>query len=530
MSPYDCITFQNSGYFSDIMVDYLNQSESIRPFYNRFPTLANFKLQIEEKKSFSSEHRDVLVDSLLGQYSNLTTSELTRQHIESLREPTTFSVTTGHQLNLFTGHLYFLYKIVSVINLCKELKSEYSDHNFVPVFWMATEDHDFEEINHFYLHGKKITWNRTSSGAVGELNTQGLEDVFKVFAEEIGSSKNADYLKSLFEKAYLKHDNLTAATRYLVNELFSEYGLVIIDGNDNALKSLFAPYVKNELLNQTSFKKVSDTIEDFRYSIQVNPREINLFYLDKNLRERIIKENDTYVINNTDLRFSEAEILKLVETHPERFSPNVIMRPLYQEVILPNICYTGGGGELAYWLELKSFFEEVKVPFPILLLRNSVLLVTEKQNRQREKLHLSYADLFEKQAALINRKTNEFSETDLDFSTLKKQLEHQFGLLKRVVLKTDKSFEGAVNAQERKQIKGLENLEKRLLKANKKYFADRLEQIISLQNQLFPNQTLQERVANFSEFYEAYGKNLIDRLFEEQKPLKQEFNIVLGED
>src|SRR5690606_8119455 len=382
-------------------------------------------------------------------------------------------------------------------NLTKELKSEYPDYNFVPVFWMATEDHDFEEINHFYLHKKKITWNREAGGAVGELDTQGLEEVYQVFSDEIGTSKNAEYLKKLFHDAYLKHHNLTDATRYLVNELFSEYGLVIIDGNDKDLKSLFTPYIKNELLNQTSFKKVSETIEDFPYPVQVNPREINLFYLDNNLRERIIKEHDSYIINNTDLRFSENEILALVDSNPEKFSPNVIMRPLYQEVILPNLCYTGGGGELAYWLELKSSFEASQVPFPILLLRNSVLLVSEKQNRKREKLNLSFSDLFEKQPELINRKTNEFSETEINFSALKQQLQQQFELLKEAVQRTDKSFEGAVNAQERKQIKGLENLEKRLLKANKRYFADRLEQIISLQNELFPNQSLQERIANF---------------------------------
>ncbi len=522
----DYITFQNSGYFSKIMIDYLNQSENVKQLYNRFPSLENFKLQIEEKQNFSPENRTVLVDSLNKQYQNLIVSEEVQTNINLLKSEKTFTITTGHQLNLFTGHLYFLYKIISVINLTKELKTKYSDYNFVPVFWLASEDHDFEEINHFHLHGKTISWNRKANGAVGELDTNGLDEVFKVFSTEIGISQNAEFLKNLFENAYLKHQNLTDATRYLVNELFSEYGLVIIDGNDKKLKNLFAPYVKNELLNQTSFTKVSETIKNFPYNIQVNPREINLFYLDKNLRERIIKEENSYLINNTDLKFSEREILDLVASNPEKFSPNVIMRPLYQEVILPNLCYVGGGGELAYWLELKSSFEEVKVPFPVLLLRNSVLLVTGKQNKKREKLSLSFSDLFEKQPNLINRKTTEFSEIDIDFSQLKNQLQKQFETLQKATLKTDKSFVGAVNAQEKKQIKGLENLEKRLLKANKKYFSDKLGQITSLQNELFPNQNLQERVGNFSEFYAEYGKNLIEKLFEEQKPLSREFLVL----
>src|SRR5690606_7833848 len=354
--PSDCITFQNSGYFSEIVIDYLTQSEKIKPFYRHFPTLGNFKLQVEEKQNFSSENRKILTQALLQQYEGLVISEATQKNIDLLNEKQTFTITTGHQLSLFTGHLYFVYKIISVIKLCGQLKKEYPESDLVPVYWMATEDHDFEEINHFLFHEKKIVWNKSLSGAVGEFDTQGLEEVFKVLSIELGISANAQYLKNLFEKAYLKHQNLADATRFLVNELFSDYGLVIIDGNDKNLKKVFAPFIKEELFNQTSFNKVSETLNNFPYPAQVNPREINLFYLDKNLRERIIKENDTYLINNTNLKFSETELLDILQSHPEKFSPNVIMRPLYQEVILPNLCYVGGGGELAYWLELKAFF------------------------------------------------------------------------------------------------------------------------------------------------------------------------------
>jgi len=527
MSQTECITFQKSGYFSEIIVDYLNRSETSEKFYNRFPTIENFALQIQEKQNFNPNNRNVLVNSLLEQNNKVDCSELTQKNIQLLKKNNTFTITTGHQLNLFTGHLYFLYKIISVINLTNDLKIKYPNYNFVPVFWMATEDHDFEEINHFYLYDKKIVWEKSSNGAVGTYDTKGLEQVFRSFSDRIGTSKNAKHLKEMFKNTYLKHNNLTDATRFLVNKFFGEYGLVIIDGNDKKLKNLFVPYIKSELIDQTSFKKISETIVNFPYSVQVNPREINLFYLDKDGRERIIKQNDTYFINNTDLRFSEQEILSLLKTNPERFSPNVIMRPLYQETILPNLCYVGGGGELAYWLELKSFFEASNIPFPMLLLRNSVLLASEKQNQKRKKLNLSWADLFEKQITLISRKANEFSQVELDFSELKNNLNKQFDLLKQSVSKTDKSFIGAVNAQERKQIKGLETLEKRLLRANKKYFSDKLQRIVLLQNELFPNQSLQERIANFSEFYAEHGNFFIQKLFQEQKPLEQKFNVIV---
>ncbi|AWH86841.1 bacillithiol biosynthesis cysteine-adding enzyme BshC [Flavobacterium album] len=527
--PSDCISFQDSGYFTPLIVDYLNQKDNLKPLYNRFPTLENFKLQLEEKQqNYNADFRKVLAGSLLRQYKDVDASELTLENIQLLKSENTFTITTGHQLNLFTGPLYFLYKIVSTINLAKELKAAYPAYNFVPVYWMATEDHDFEEINYFTFKDKKIKWPRESTGPVGRLSTDGLDAVLEVFSKELGPGNNADYLRSLFKKAYLEHNNLAAATRYLANEIFKEKGLVIIDADNPELKKLFIPYVKEELLNQISHHKVAETsglLKD--YNIQVNPREINLFYIEDNIRERIILQDGTYFINNTQLQFTETELLSLLESNPEKFSPNVIMRPLYQEVILPNLCYIGGGGEIAYWLELKSFFEASNVTLPILLLRNSVLLATQKQSEKLDKLGLTWADMFSKQQDLVNHKVQGFSEFQLDFSEQKEFLKKQFEKLAAMAAKTDASFTGAVKAQESKQLQGLENLEKRLLKAEKRRHADELERITQLQNELFPGNSLQERKANFSEFYLEFDRKLLEELFRQLKPLEQEFNVVV---
>ncbi|ESU26290.1 hypothetical protein FLJC2902T_27700 [Flavobacterium limnosediminis JC2902] len=527
--PTDCISYQNSGYFTKLIVDYLNQEPELQSLYHRFPTLENFRLQAEEKAShFPEENRNVLVTALEKQYSGFEVSEATKANIALLKDPKTLTITTGHQLNLFTGPLYFLYKIVSAINLSKQLKAAHPEFNFVPVYWMATEDHDFEEINYFYFRNKKIQWNRESNGPVGRLSTEGLEAVFEVFSKELGVGTNAEYLRELFKNAYLKHSNLTDATRYLANELFKEQGLVIIDGDDAELKKLFIPYVKQELTEQTSYTKVSETIEKFKnYTVQVNPREINLFYIDNDLRERIVFEDGIYQINNTKITFSESELLAELENSPEKFSPNVILRPLYQEVILPNICYIGGGGELAYWLELKSMFEAYNMVFPILLLRNSVLLATEKQAGKADKLNLNWNDLFSKQTDLLNRKTSEFSGLNLDFSEQKEFLKRQFEKLNDMAAQTDKSFLGAVKAQETKQIKGLDALEKRLLKAEKRKHSEELLRISTLQNELFPNQSLQERKANFSEFYLENGNKLLHEIFEKLQPLSDTFQIII---
>ena len=525
--PTDCISYQDSGYFTPIMIDYLNREEKLQSLYNRFPTIENFAGQIAEKKAnYDDSNRNVLVSVLQNQYEKIAVSELTSKNIAALKKVNTFTVTTGHQLNLFTGPLYFLYKIISTINLTKELKVAYPAQNFVPIYWMATEDHDFEEINYFNFKGKKVQWNKESFGPVGRLPTAGLEEVLEVFKAELGIGTNAETLSKLFEEAYLNHTTLAEATRFLANALFGSYGLVILDADDKKLKKAFVPYVKEEILRQTSHQKVAETstlLSD--YKIQVNPRAINLFYIEDDLRERIILENNEYVVNTTAIKFTKKELLEEVENHPEKFSPNVIMRPLYQEVILPNLCYIGGGGELAYWLELKSYFESAKVTFPVLLLRNSVLLATEKQAEKADKLGLSWSDLFMKSYDLKDKIIKTTSGFKLDFSIQKQFLQEQFDALREIAKKTDASFIGAVNAQETKQMKGLNTLEKRLIKAEKRQHSEVLNRVSSLQNELFPKQSLQERTINFSAFYLEYGNQLIPTLFEVLKPLDEEFTV-----
>lgn len=530
MDNHSTIPFQKTGYFTKITCDYLDKKKNLEGFYGNYPDLKGFKDQIVKKKiNFPLSSRKLLVDVLQSQYKNIKISDKTEQNIQLLLHKNTFTVTTGHQLNLFTGPLYFLYKIVSAINLSIKLKSEFPEHNFVPIYWMATEDHDFEEIKFFSYKSNQINWERDVSGAVGRLSTKNLDGVLEQFSSQIGMSKNAKYLIDLFKRSYIDHQNLTDATRYLANELFADYGLVILDGDDKELKRDFIPYVKDELVNQNCFKEVSKTnrLLGKNYKIQVNPREINLFYLDDQLRERIVFDDGEYKVLNTDIVFSQKEILEEVDNHPEKFSPNVMMRPLYEEVVLPNLCYIGGGGELAYWFELKSYFENQQIPFPILLLRNSVLLVKEKQIKKMQKLEVSIEDVFLKKNDLVNKKIKELSDISIDFTTQRNTIIDIFKDLKEISKCTDMSFLGAVEAQQKKQLNGLGNLEKRLLIAQKRKMKDIVERIETLHNELFPNDALQERNTNFAEFYEEAGDDLINKLASGLDPLKLEFDVVV---
>jgi bacillithiol biosynthesis cysteine-adding enzyme BshC len=534
----NALSYRDTNFFTPLVNDYLDQKENVEQFYNLFPTLDNFGKQILSKKdnydnNGGKQKRAALVKTLKEQYKNLEITEATAGNIELLENSTTFTVTTGHQLNLFTGPLYFLYKIVTAINLAADLKKEYPDYNFVPVYWMATEDHDFEEISFFHLHGKKFQWNpphtKKTGGPVGELPTEGLDDVFELFSAEIGNSKNAQQLKEWFQKAYLEHDNLADATRYLANELFKEQGLVILDAHQPDLKEFYSPYIEQELFEQISFKTTqqkTEALEKEGYGVQVNPREINLFYIKEGLRERIIEKDGKFFVHEQEISWTREELQKLIKEHPERFSPNVLLRPLYEEVILPNLCYIGGGGELAYWFQLKELFKKTNVTFPILLLRNSALLQTEKQDQKRQKLNISLPELFLKSHELINRKVRQISNIDIDFSLQKEHLVQQFQGMYELAEKTDKTFINAVKAQEVKQLKGLDHLEKRLLKAQKRKLEDEVSRIAALQQDLFPGQGLQERHHNFSEFYLEYGDTLISNLLQSLKPLELKFDIL----
>jgi bacillithiol synthase len=512
------------------MVDYLDKKEQVKPFYQNFPDLEGFKHQIDLKaKSFNNQTRPVLVTALQEQYRNTEVSKATQNNIDLLLKNNTFTVTTGHQLNLFTGPLYFLYKIISAINLAEKLKKTHPEKDFVPIYWMATEDHDFEEINYFNFKGQKVQWHHTFGTGVGRLNNDGLDTVFERFSKVLGNSPNAIKLKNLFKRTYLEHNTLAEATFYLANTLFKDYGLVIIDADKPALKCLFKDKIKEELLENTCYKNVTVTnkkLAALNYKVQVNPREINLFYLTDDIRSRIVFEEGVFKVVDTSISFTKETILQELDKYPERFSPNVLMRPLYQETILPNLCYIGGGGELAYWFEMKSYFEAYKVAFPILLLRNSALIYSASQKRKIEKLILNITDLFLKQQQLINKTVNEISDLEIDFSGQKEQLQKMFDDLKVLSDKTDKSFLGAVKAQEHKQIKGLSVLEKRLLKAQKRKYNELVNRVVSLQNQLFPNKSLQERTVNFSELYLEYGDNLIPELLKNLDPLALEFSLI----
>ncbi|HKR03330.1 MAG TPA: bacillithiol biosynthesis cysteine-adding enzyme BshC, partial [Bacteroidia bacterium] len=413
-----------------------------------------------------------------------------------------------------------LYKIISTVNLSEKLKQHYPLFHFVPVYWMASEDNDFEEINHFHLFGKKILWNQDQEGACGKIATDSLAPVFEELKSLIAGSENGVKILSVFENAYLKNKKLSDATRFLVHHLFSKFGLVILDGADRKLKAEFSEIMGDDLKNNSSFKKISETISllDRKYKLQVNPREINLFYLQENSRKRIEKNDSQFTIHNSQLVFSETEILNELKKYPENFSPNVVLRPLYQEKILPNLAYVGGPGEISYWLEYKGMFDFYKINFPVLMLRNSVLLIDEHASSKMNKLNVTVADLMQEEDAMIkNFITKKFTEA----ISLEKEMNEIASIFENLKQKADPSdppLLASIEGEKQKTLNSFKNLETRLIRAEKKKQEVNINQLKKLREKIFPGNTFQERYENFIPYYLQYGDNFFKSLKENLDP------------
>lgn len=498
-----------------LIKDFLQQK--IPGFESQFFNLENIEKQFQRKgKSFSEEKRRVLCEVLQEQHSHHQQSEQQQSNLEHLELEETFTVTTGHQLNLFTGPVFFIYKILQTIKLAEFLNEKFQTKYFVPLFWLASEDHDFEEINHFKTENHYYETKAKSGGAVGRIK---VEDDFFIsqFEEEFKDSIFGTELILLLKRAYKKGNTLSQATRIIVHELFSDYGLLVLDADEAKLKAQMRSTFKDELLNQNLFETTQETVGFLteKYGkVQVNPREINLFYLSET-RDRIAFEDDQFVIVDTKKSFSKEEVLAELENHPERFSPNALMRPVYQETILPNIAYIGGNAEIMYWLELKNYFKELNLPFPILIPRNSMLMISEKTVSKAENLGLEINDFFKNFATVTN---NLLLEENVILPLLNKQeinLKEQFHTLKAKAELTEKTFGNLVEAEQTRQLKSFDRMKKRLLRAEKIKQSEKLERIENLFLKIHPGNTWQERNYNFSVFYSDLGQEWLHNCYQE---------------
>jgi bacillithiol synthase len=511
------IDFSKHKLIQQIVLDYISGNDFLRPFYKYSPSPDSVSSIIKDKSKEKID-RALLAEVISKQYSALSKHKNAEKNISLLSSDKTFTVTTGHQLNLFTGPLYFIYKIVTAIQLAQELSKKYPDYNFVPVYWMASEDHDFAEINHIHLFGEKIEWGgagaKNFGGPSGKLGMQGISDLIDVIRKKTETENGSSKLVELLSNAYTKHDNLADATRYLVNELFGKYGLVVLDANDTQLKKKFSDVMKDDLTNHSAYKLVSETSKQLEanYEAQVHPREINLFYMTDGGRERITGNGENYV--------------KELESSPEMFSPNVVLRPLYQEMLLPNVAMVGGPAEIAYWLQYKKMFEHYKVNFPMLIPRKSFQFIDSKTANTMQQLGLDAESIFLPADDLINSYVARVSGQSISLEEEKKQLEKTFSTLGKKISEVDATLEGAVDASWKNTFNEMEKLEAKLRKAEKNKHEVVIQKIKKLKEKLLPNGNLQERHDNFIPYYLKYGDSFFEMLLNHGEVFDFSLNVL----
>ncbi len=526
--PSQRIDYRDTGFFPEIMLDYIDQKESLMPLIQSFPSLENIKAAIVQRKQ-TATHRKALVSYLQDQYRNVSASEKVSATIERLTEENTFTITTAHQPNLLTGPLYFIYKIVHAIHLADYCNQYIPDCHFVPVYYMGMEDADFSELNHFTVDGKKYQWETNQSGAFGKMKIdKALTDIIDQLDAQVAPLPFAKTLIQQIRSCYKEGKTIAQATFEWIHSLFSRYGLIVLLPDDKLIKSAFISEMEDDLLNHSSFSILYSVQASYPYPSdwQANPRAINLFYMKDDLRERIEQEGDHFKVVNTSIVFTKEELLNELHSHPQHFSPNVMLRPLLQEKILPNLVYIGGAGELSYWFQLKKSFEHYHISYPILVLRNSFMLMSEKLNRQLQKAGFELKDIFKSADQLIAAYVLQHSGKDLSMDQEIHQMDLWFKDVEQKVLSTDATLKAHVGSIQRALFKKVKALEKKMLRAEKRRFQDVSRQIENIKSEIFPSQQLQERQESMLSFYARWGDQWIDQIIQHSASFESKMTIV----
>jgi len=485
-----------------LLADYFAEERGLDQFYHYKPSLAGLTLAASDRSSRSFD-RSVLVEVLREQALNSAYStQRTLDQINALLSERCMTITTGHQLCLYGGPLYFFYKILSAIKLCEQMGAE--DVQALPVFWMASEDHDFEEVNHIHLGHKKITWTTESGGPVGKLELQNLGEFREAVKNEL--YQNPTYRNTLHELDTIFADGKTLgeATRDFVYWIFADMGVVVIDADDPRLKKRFAPTIMKELVTSFSFEaltKVNAKLESKSYPIQVNGREINLFWIKDGLRERILKTDLGFKIASGKFEWTHQELLTIAEQNPEYFSPNVILRPVYQEVLLPNIAYVGGPGELSYWLQLSEVFNELNLRMPSLVLRDMVLLLDDKAKKIINQLSIRYSDLSRPKDSLFDDIVRQKGDHDQVMQDAISELESILDKLITDIHLLEPALEVSAKSEKTRILNRLEVLRKKMFRNRKRSFQVDEDRIAALYSITMPEGVPQERHYNWLTYF-----------------------------
>ncbi|MFM7722493.1 MAG: bacillithiol biosynthesis cysteine-adding enzyme BshC, partial [Bacteroidota bacterium] len=440
--------------------------------------------EIQSKITFSVEKRDTLVQALTQQYKGFEFSISVKENIEALREGNSMTIVTGHQLCLAGGPLFLFYKISSVIACASELNKKQKGIRYIPVFWMASEDHDLKEISEFYFKGEHIHLGAEAYGMAGDFPTH----YFREWLNGLNGQSNE--FMDLLKSAYSKYERNADATRYWMNAVFGEDGLICIDANSAELKELARPLFEKEL--QTLFiheavERQNEKLKLKGFEPAINPRSCNLFLIQDGNRERLERVGDEFRTVTSQQHYS----LEQLKSNLTIISPNVLCRPMYQECILPNVAYIGGPGELAYWIQLEDAFLQAGLDFPKLLHRNSATLIKKRDFEFMQKHQLDWKEL----QLQIQKVKDQMLSALGKFTTAEIQMNAE-GVMEQMIDKAkeiDTTLEPWLRAELKKQLQQWQQIEGKINKAIQKREENAFTKLNQIHQFLLPNGKPQER-------------------------------------
>lgn len=494
------------------------------------------KIQNYNSNRYFDKH--LLIDILKQQNVTFGGNEVTASNIELLNNDNTFAVVTGQQVGLYTGNLYTIYKTITAIKLSFQLRSKYKECNFVPIFWLESEDHDLDESDHIHIINKSNDLLRV--GFEPEIIEGDEEEQRKKNAKPVGGIKfdgainglnellkdsliETEFKEKIIERIttfYKEGNDYKTSFAQMLNWIFREYGLVFIDPSDVEVKKLLTPIFEKEL--NTSPKlceqiiSISADIEK-DYDLQVKPKVINLFYIHNGNRLLIEpRENDRFALRNSKKRFEREEMMNNLFSNPENFSPNVVLRPICQDYLLPTIAYVAGPAEVSYYAQLKPAYRHYELTMPVIYPRVSVTIIENKVKKFLNNFDLKFEDVFQHKV-MINKVVTKLSEVKVDDEIAKfyDDFNSIFYNLKNMAGKIDKTLINIVDGIKEKLGKNLEIFKSKLINAQANKSEVTTNQIEKVTNNIFPNRNLQERVVNISYFMNKYDEEFLIKLFNE---------------
>lgn len=537
------INFSDIPGHQNLFLDYLYEFENVEKYFRyNFRDTNSFSSLFQKISESERADKKSVVNAINQFYSAYKPSKKTKVNIELLGKDKTVAIVTGQQLGILGGPLYTFYKTITAIKLASSLKEKYDDYNFVPVFWLEGDDHDFEEVTELNLINQKnelqkFIYNDNkpedfNRGNIGRLAfNEGIENFIQEVKSELRETEFSKNVFELFEDSYKSGNTFKKAFSDLIFNIFDEEGLIIFDPQQSEIKNLLKPIFKKELSNfevhANEVVKISADLEEVYHS-QVKVKPINLFYSDNNGRYSIEPEDDLYRLKGKRQKFTLIELLDEIENYPDKFSANVLLRPITQDYLLPTGFYVAGPSEISYFAQVMPLYNKFGISEPVIYPRSSVTILEKNIKGVLEKYELNIEDIFVEEKLLNNRVLNQVADIRID--DLLNEDEHQIAKamdnIKEKLFGIDPTLKDLSDKTYQKIKQGLDTIKSKAENAQERKHDVALRQIKKASISLYPNNNLQERELNWLYFANKYGIDIIKWIFDEVAINKFEHQVI----